>query len=153
MQKHTIEIDSEVFNFLQSQAEPFVDSPNDVLRRLLMDGSPRKSNGDIPLKITEIKPPKVPAGTPKALEHILQVIYLSHIKNISRSKATRIVADLHGVASQTVLDKYCRQLNLSASEFDKLLAENRLVNLKNKLYNKFSSQREVIDSYLESQTI
>jgi hypothetical protein len=30
----TIEVDDEVFEYLKSQAEPFVDEPNDVLRRL-----------------------------------------------------------------------------------------------------------------------
>jgi negative regulator of replication initiation len=31
----TIEIDEEVHNYLKSKAEPFVDTPNSVLRRLL----------------------------------------------------------------------------------------------------------------------
>jgi hypothetical protein len=37
---HTIEVDDEVFAFLQRHAEPLVDSVNDVLRRLLLSGSP-----------------------------------------------------------------------------------------------------------------
>ncbi|MGW3437952.1 restriction system modified-DNA reader domain-containing protein [Streptomyces bacillaris] len=35
----SIEIDDEVFAFLQSRCEPLVDTPNDVLRRLLLNGS------------------------------------------------------------------------------------------------------------------
>ncbi|MHA7960244.1 restriction system modified-DNA reader domain-containing protein [Streptomyces sp. L500] len=35
----SIEIDDEVFAFLQSQCEPLVDTPNDVLRRLLLGSS------------------------------------------------------------------------------------------------------------------
>ncbi len=32
----SIDVDQEVFSFLQQQARPFVDTPNDVLRRLLL---------------------------------------------------------------------------------------------------------------------
>jgi len=32
----SIDVDQEVFSFLQQQAKPFVDTPNDVLRRLLL---------------------------------------------------------------------------------------------------------------------
>jgi len=39
----TIEIDSEVFEFLQRSATPLVDTPNDVLRRLLLPKSPEGS--------------------------------------------------------------------------------------------------------------
>lgn len=38
-----VEIDNEVFNFLQRQASPFVDTPNSVLRRLLL-GEKRTKN-------------------------------------------------------------------------------------------------------------
>ncbi|MFF7459081.1 hypothetical protein [Kitasatospora sp. NPDC008115] len=34
----TIQIDDEVFAYLQRHSEPLVDTPNDVLRRLLLDG-------------------------------------------------------------------------------------------------------------------
>ncbi|MFE3994260.1 hypothetical protein ACFXPW_21590 [Streptomyces goshikiensis] len=38
MPMRPIDIDDEVFAFLQSHSEPLVDTPNDVLRRLLLDG-------------------------------------------------------------------------------------------------------------------
>src|SRR4051794_6431478 len=46
----SIEIDGEVWEAMKSQAEPFVDTPNDVLRRLLglgdsPDSSARSDNG------------------------------------------------------------------------------------------------------------
>ena len=37
MKKHTIEVDEEVFEALQELATPLVDTPNSVLRRLLLD--------------------------------------------------------------------------------------------------------------------
>ncbi|MFY1700519.1 hypothetical protein ACN28G_02000 [Micromonospora sp. WMMA1923] len=38
MTRRTIEVDDEVFTFLQEHCEPLVDTPNDVLRRLLLSG-------------------------------------------------------------------------------------------------------------------
>ncbi len=150
MKKQTIEIDMEVFEFLKMQAEPFVDTPNDVLRRLLLSGKlpSRVAQDNISMEPAHAPPP-VPAGTPKALEQILQVIYLAHHQNISRPKATKMVAEIYGVAPQTVLDKYCRQLNLTALEFDKLLSETGLHTLKNKLRSKFHGYSGLIDNYLE----
>jgi Mrr N-terminal domain len=43
---HTIRIDSEVLDKLKEQAEPFVDTPNSVLRRIL-GLAPAVENGDI----------------------------------------------------------------------------------------------------------
>ena len=47
-EKHEIEVDGEVWAFLQREATPFVDSPNDVLRRLLLGGGRRagRSGGE-----------------------------------------------------------------------------------------------------------
>jgi hypothetical protein len=42
-----IEVDDEVFEFLQSHAKPFVDNPNSVLRRLLLsDGAEAEGSGE-----------------------------------------------------------------------------------------------------------
>ncbi|GAA0533191.1 hypothetical protein GCM10010172_12560 [Paractinoplanes ferrugineus] len=38
MTHRTIEVDEEVFAFLQQHCEPLIDTPNDVLRRLLLSG-------------------------------------------------------------------------------------------------------------------
>lgn len=150
MRIHTIDIDQEVLDYLKSQAEPFTDSPNDVLRRLLLGKSSNEKLGLFkPKEAPGHNLPPVPAGTPKALEHILQVVYLTHFSGIPRSKATKDVARIHGgIAPQTVLDKYCRQLNLKAFEFDRLIAEPGLGGLKEKLYAKFNGHSEVIDNYL-----
>lgn len=150
MQKQTIEIDQEVFEFLKMQAEPFIDTPNDVLRRLLLNNKfPSQAKQYNISQKSAHTPPPVPAGTPKALNQILQVIYLAHHQNIYRPKATKMVADIYGVAPQTVIDKYCRQLNLTASEFDKLLSETGILTLKNKLHSKFNEYSTLIDNYLE----
>lgn len=36
---HTIEIDNDIYSLLQQKAEPFIDSPNTVLRKLLLNMS------------------------------------------------------------------------------------------------------------------
>ncbi|OQD51854.1 hypothetical protein BM536_037710 [Streptomyces phaeoluteigriseus] len=41
----TIEIDDEVFAYLQRHSEPLVDSPNDVLRRLLLNEERSSADG------------------------------------------------------------------------------------------------------------
>ncbi len=150
MRMHTIDIDQEVLDYLKSQAEPFTDTPNDVLRRLLLGKTSGKKPAQFkPREASSHNLPSVPAGIPKALEHILQVVYLTHFSGIPRSKATKDVAKIHGgIAPQTVLDKYCRQLNLKASEFDRLIAEPGLSGLKEILYAKFNGHSEVIDNYL-----
>ena len=150
MRMHKIDIDQEVLDYLKSQAEPFTDTPNDVLRRLLLGKTRSEKIAQfIPREGSSNNLPPVPAGTPKALEHILQVVYLTHFSGIPRSKATKDVAKMHGgIAPQTVLDKYCRQLNLKASEFDRLISEPGFIGLKEKLYGKFRGHREVIDNYL-----
>lgn len=150
MRMHTIDIDQEVLDYLKSQAEPFTDTPNDVLRRLLFGKASSEKRAQFkPREAASHNLPPVPAGTPKALEHILQVVYMTHFSGIPRTKATKDVAKMHGgIAPQTVLDKYCRQLNLKASEFDRLVAEPGLSGLKEILYAKFNGHREVIDNYL-----
>ncbi|WP_406422756.1 hypothetical protein OH809_09950 [Streptomyces sp. NBC_00873] len=72
MPKRSIEIDDEVFAFLQSQSEPLVDSPNDVLRRLLLG-----SSGQPPAATAERRPgdlmPFVKAGLLKAGDKLIHV--------------------------------------------------------------------------------
>jgi len=54
-----IDVDSEVFAFLQAHATPFVDTPNDVLRRLLLDApapNEAKDEGTLMLQATATRP-------------------------------------------------------------------------------------------------
>ncbi|MFJ9847227.1 hypothetical protein ACIRYZ_43750 [Kitasatospora sp. NPDC101155] len=43
----TIEIDDDVFAFLQQHSEPLVDTPNDVLRRLLLGEAEPTASGEV----------------------------------------------------------------------------------------------------------
>jgi len=56
----TIRIDQEVWNELQRRAEPFVDNPNTVIRRLLkLDGGERRRNGPPAARGQRAKPGEV----------------------------------------------------------------------------------------------
>ncbi|MFJ9479697.1 hypothetical protein ACIRRI_32595 [Streptomyces mirabilis] len=69
---HSIEIDDEVFALLQSQCEPLVDTPNDVLRRLLLG-----SSGQLSAATAERRPgdlmPFIKAGLLKAGDKLIHV--------------------------------------------------------------------------------
>jgi len=145
MPMHRIEVDDQVFNHLQAKAEPFVDTPNTVLRRLLL----RKTADGNPIPAEYVKPPYARPGTPKALQETLQVIHGVRKAGLSRSEATHQVAAMHNVAFQTVIDKYTRQLGLTAYKFDGLLAQSDLQNLRTRLKEKFPRHHAVIDDYLK----
>jgi len=152
MRKITIEIDEEIFNLLQEEATPFIDTPNDVLRRLLLknDKSNNYSSMILPRK-TNDSLPALPGGTPRALEHTLQVAFLVKFGKMTRNAATHYLSKIHGVAPQTIIDKYCRQLDLTANKFDRLLEDGDLRNLKEILHKKFPAYHEIINEYLQPQ--
>jgi negative regulator of replication initiation len=146
MKMYSIEIDEKVWSYLQKHAEPFVDTPNTVLNRLLLDTG-KKAN----------EPASSPAnpsvsikGTPKSLSQILEVIYEMEINGYSRTEATNRVAQKRGTASQTITDKYCRQIGKKAQEIDQLLSEPGYGAFKALLKTKFSAHQQIIDTYFES---
>lgn len=69
----TIEIDEDVFNYLKSRAEPFVDTPNAVLRRLLFPGE--LSQDETSTKNIAVSP------VSKSLELSSEVFASSFLKN------------------------------------------------------------------------
>jgi negative regulator of replication initiation len=75
MRMHQIEVDDEVFSYLQRKAQPFLDTPNTVLRRELPLRQATRANGSTPLG-AERTPDSlsIPAGTPRALREILEVV-------------------------------------------------------------------------------
>lgn len=148
MKMHSIEIDENVWRHLQAHAEPFIDTPNSVLNRLLF--MRRKE----PPK--EERPSKSPAmsieGIPKSLAQILEVVYEIEVNGYSRTEATKAVANKRGTSPQTITDKYCRQIGQKAREIDQLLSEPGYENFKKILKSKFSAHRQVIETYFETLT-
>ncbi len=142
MNRHWIEIDEDVWGYLKQFAEPFVDTPNSVLRRLLLDDEERDDGAS--LSMIDIK------GVPKALSQIFEVLYEIEVNGCSRIEATHKVAQKRGTAPQTVIDKYCRQLNKRAYEIDQLFNEQDYVQFKKILKEKFVSHRNIIDLYFET---
>ncbi len=154
MRFHQVEVDDEVFQFVKTNAEPLVDTFNSALRRLLplSDRHLQKnltSGQDLPISGSSGALPSFPRHIPQALRHILEVVCLVRSGAYTRTTATQYVALQHNIFPQTVLDKYCRQLNLAAAQFDKLLEEPDLGELRRILKSKFSGHANVIDEVLQ----
>jgi len=143
MKKYTIEIDEIIMNYLKQKAEPFVDTPNTVLHKLLFKNSINQ-HGPKHRSYTYSKHDK-----PKALSQILEVITEVVVNNNSRPEATRIVAARNGTAVQTIIDKYCRQLGKTASEVDMFLGEPSLEKFRSILTNKFPNHNDLIASFFD----
>ena len=150
MQYHQVTVDEEVFAYVKQHAEPLVDDFNSTIKRLLglVDQSAKPRSRQTPTAIPGFTLPK---NVPQSLRQIMEVAYLVYKQGESRTDATRKVARLHGVAPQTVQDKYCRQLNLTAAEFDCLLDEAQLTTLRGKLHSKFSEYASLIDEVLSDR--
>ena len=144
MKMHLIEIDEKIWSFLQQRAEPFVDTPNSVLKRLLF-GEEKEEEAD-----TFLIPTVSIQGLPKSLSQILEVVYEMEVNGYSRTQATNRVAKKRGTAPQTITDKYCRQLGKKAHEIDELLAEPCYAGFKDLLTGKYSIHSDIIDMYFDS---
>ena len=141
-----IEIDNEVWQYLKKNAEPFEDTPNTVLRRLLNIDS---TNDGI---YSSKNQPYFPSDIPRALQQILEVVYLVKNKGLTRVEATNEVAQKMGIKPQTVLDKYCRQLNKKSKQIDKILEEN-IEELKDILFDKFKLHRKYINNFFNNYLV
>ena len=138
---NTVEIDSDVMDILKQNAEPLVDTPNMVLRRLLgIDKKTELSYNDFP-PISEF--------IPKSLIQILEVIFLVIAEGYSRNQATNFIAEKYSIYPQTVMDKYSRQLNMTSNEIEKLLDNSNIGSLKEKLTAKFGKYSVDVDQYFK----
>ncbi len=146
MKMYSIEIDEKIWRYLQKNAEPFIDTPNSVLNKVLF-GSSKDSNAS---EGASAVPSVSIQGTPKSLSQILEVIYEIEVNGCSRTEATNRVAQKRGTAPQTITDKYCRQIGKKAHEIDQLLSESGYHQFKALLKSKFSNHVQVIDTYFES---
>jgi hypothetical protein len=151
MKWHMLEVDEIIWNYLQQHAEPLTDTANSVLHRLLFNTSSQTSPEYRIQSRTKplVKPPSF-SGMPKALTQILEVVYEVVKMGRTRSAATKVVSRRHGTATQTILDKYCRQLSMKAHEFDELLMESGLHSLIGILKERFPRHNDYIDSFLDS---
>jgi hypothetical protein len=149
MKNYSIEVDEKVWNYLKSNAEPFVDTPNSVLHRILF------GDQSIGVRETDHEQPtaavlSLPSGTPRALAQILEVIYEVKKRGRSRNEATNIVAERRKTAPQTVIDKYCRQLGKRAYDIDRLLQDQNLDEFRVLLESRFASQQGLVSSFFTS---
>ena len=146
MKMHSIEIDDGVWHHLQQHAEPFIDTPNSVLSRLLLAEKEKKEETASVFSIPSV----TIQGLPKSLAQILEVIYEMEVNGYGRTEATNRVAKQRGTAPQTVTDKYCRQLGRRAHEIDELLTEPGYSGFRDLLSSKYSDHQAIIDMYFDS---
>ena len=146
MKMYSIEIDENIWHYLQQHAEPFVDTPNSVLNRMLFVAG---AKGDKAIPIFSIPSVNI-HGLPKSLTQILEIVYEIEVNGYSRTEATNRVAKKRGTAPQTITHKYCRQLGKRAHEIDELLKEPNYDAFKNLLKNKFGGHEEIIDMYFDT---
>ena len=146
MKMYPIEIDEKMWHFLQQNAEPFVDTPNSVLNRLLFGAGANKEQTAALYTIPSVDI----EGLPKSLSQILEVVYEMEVNGYSRIQATNRVAKKRGTAPQTITDKYCRQLGKRAHEIDELLAEPGYKSFKDLLTSKFFDHQGIIEMYFDS---
>ena len=146
MKMHLIEIDEKIWSHLQQNAEPFVDTPNSVLNRLLFGEEENKEEDADFFSIPTVSI----QGLPKSLEQILEVVYEIEVNGYSRTHATNRVAKKRRMAPQTITNKYCRQLGKKAHEIDELMAEPGYAGFKHLLTDKYPVHREIIDMYFDS---
>lgn len=148
MEMHQVEVDDEVFQLVKKEAEPLVDTFNTAIRRLLaLDATAQYS-------VKRYVAPQshgnsiISPGTPRALAQILEVAELVLRRNWTRTDATREIARRRNVKQQTVNDKFGRQIGLTAEQFDRLLGQPGLDDLRKVLNDKFPRYREVIAAVL-----
>ena len=146
MKTYSIEIDEKIWHHLQQHAEPFVDTPNTVLNRLLFGIGAKKPEAGPLFSIPTVSI----EGLPKSLTQILEVVYEMEVNGYTRIQATNRVAKKRGTAPQTITDKYCRQLGKRAHEIDDLLNEPGYESFKYLLTRKFAGHHEIIDMYFDS---
>jgi hypothetical protein len=144
MKMHLIEIDEKIWSHLQQNAEPFVDTPNSVLNRLIFGEEGKKEEASFSIPAVSIQ------GLPKSLAQILEVVYEMEVNGYSRTQATNRVAKKQGAAPQTITNKYCRQLGKKAHEIDELMTEPGYAGFKDLLTGKYSVHKEIIDMYFDS---
>ena len=146
---YKIDVDEEIWQFLKKNAEPFEDTPNSVLKRLLFGGT--ETGVEAPVKIhTANDFPAFSSSVPEALAQTLEVIYGVKKLGLSRRQATNLVAKKRGIAPQTVIDKYCRQLDKRAYEVDRLLESKNSEGLQELLFNRYRSNRDVVSDFFQS---
>ncbi len=147
MKMHQVEVDDDVFQLAKKEAEPLVDTFNAAIRRLLDLDANAKQRGKR-TSTPNSGDGSVPPGTPKALAQVLEVAHLVLRNNWARTNATREIARRRNVKQQTVNDKFGRQIGLTADQFDRLLGQPGLNDLKKVLNGRFPRHRDVIASVL-----
>ena len=86
---------------------------------------------------------------PKHVITELEVVYEVKVSGRNRNEATNLVAQRRGTAPQTVIDKYCRQLNKKAFEIDRLLEDENISEFRSLLEKRFINHKDIVDAFFD----
>ena len=144
----TIEIDDEVYAYLQGKARAFEDSPNAVLRRELLSGRPgRKPQASTFGDAGAGEPSALGSRMPSALAQVLEVMELCRLGSSLNDATVRTGKEL-GITRQSVQDKYTRQLGLTTPRFTTLLgSKDGRYELQRMLVSRFPRNADSIDRH------
>ena len=142
MKFHEIRIDEDIMEYLRKHAVPYQEKePNDTLRRLFsLNGKPIQQTEDLL---------RMPRRLPSALAQILEVYRL--VRNgTPRNDATTSIANQRNITTQSVIDKYTRQLGKRAYEIDMLMQPENKEEFKKILIEKFYLYKDAIDEFFST---
>ena len=145
MRYRKIEVDEEVYAYLQKKAKSRRDGFNNVLRQELL-GAADARDGTEAVEVTERL--EMPGGVPRLLRQMLEVVESVRFGRQSRSQATRGPAQEDGIRFEELSDKFCDKLGLTLSQFDRLLDSDQHEDLRAALKSKYPRHSEWIDSFL-----
>lgn len=153
--RRTIKIDNEVYEFLKSNAEPFHDTPNSVLHKLLLGQNNEETSIEQKERLIDsgIQLPLLKNGTNMSVKQILLVAYLVVEKEYLRTVAKNYVADYLGVTKETIHDKYTRGLGLTPQKVDQYLTKNKIQDLLEILIKKYPNQKYFINDFRENYLV
>ncbi|GAH72032.1 unnamed protein product, partial [marine sediment metagenome] len=97
--------------------------------------------------------PDFPPSVPNALAQTLEMIILVKNEGMNRVQATHTVAEIRGISTQAILDKYCRQLGKRAYEIDELLSNSNILKLKTLLVEKYPYHQATIEAVFNSISV
>ncbi len=145
MRYRKIEVDEEVYAYLQKKAKRAEDDFNNVLRRELL-GAADVRDGTEAVEVTEKL--EMPRDIPRELKQVLELVESVRFGRQSRWEATQSVAQNSGVTYEALIDICCDGMGLTLSQFDRLLDKDSHEKLKAALKGKYARHSESIDAFL-----
>ena len=146
MKTYSVNIDEDVYNSLNNKCTFIDNTPNKVLRKLLL---PNKESKQVVTKISS-NLPTLPISIEMSLRQTLNIIHLVLNKGYSRVDAKNILAKKFSVTPETIHDKYTRILGKSSYEIDRMLNTKDVDGLMATIINRFPHESTLVDDFFKN---